>query len=128
MLDGNLDFIKATRNVTIPSHVLYADEIIICCTGKYSNIKALANLLTSYSTTSGQIFSIAKSTIFGGSIPRRKLDKTYRMVGFTKGSFPFIYLSVPIFEGRVKASMLKPLADKIIAKMDSWKGFFTFDG
>jgi hypothetical protein len=38
---GKLNLMKGSRIVTIPSHTMYADEIMIFCKGKISNVEAL---------------------------------------------------------------------------------------
>jgi hypothetical protein len=44
-----------------------------------------------------------------------------QFIGFNIGSFPFMYLGIPIFKGKPKVSYLQPVADKIKAKLASWK-------
>ena len=45
------------------------------------------------------------------------------------GTFPFSYLGVPIFIGAPKTRWLKPLADRVLAKLESWKGHsLSFSG
>jgi hypothetical protein len=43
-------------------------------------------------------------------------------LGFSIGSVPFHYLGVPIFKGKPKRIHLQVLADKVKAKLASWKG------
>lgn len=43
------------------------------------------------------------------------------LIGFNIGSLPVTYLGVPIFKGKLKASHLQPIADKVKAKMSAWK-------
>lgn len=61
---GKLNLIKGTRNVPIPSHSLYADDIMIFCKGKLSSITALMDLFNSYALASGQVINPSKSTVF----------------------------------------------------------------
>lgn len=42
---------------------------------------------------------------------------------FNKGVLPFTYLGIPIFKGRVKATHLNHISDKILAKLSAWNGF-----
>jgi hypothetical protein len=64
---GRLKLIKGTINLSVPSHTLYADDIMIFCKGKFSNIEALMQLFTQYSQISSQHINVNKSTIFRGS-------------------------------------------------------------
>jgi hypothetical protein len=46
--DGKLDLIRGTRSVNVPSHTLYADDIMVFCKGRNSNLQALIHLFTHY--------------------------------------------------------------------------------
>jgi len=116
-----LELIKGTRCIQVPSHSLYADDIMIFCKGKMSSIQALMNLFTEYAKASSQIINPAKSTIYSGSISPSRLDHIANMIGFNKGSLPFLYFGVPIFKGKPKSIHLQPIADKIKSKLCAWK-------
>jgi hypothetical protein len=118
---GKLELIKGTRHMNLPSHTLYADDIMIFCKGNFSNIDALLELFDRYAACSGQCINPAKSTIFGGSISKTRLLNISGKLGFGIGSLPFIYLGVPIFKGKPKARFLKPIVDKVKVKLSAWK-------
>ncbi|KAE9603369.1 hypothetical protein Lalb_Chr12g0209791 [Lupinus albus] len=44
------------------------------------------------------------------------------ILGFNAGSLPFNYLGVPLFRGKPRRLHLQHIADKIIAKLATWKG------
>ncbi|XP_058782945.1 uncharacterized protein LOC131657578 [Vicia villosa] len=119
---GKLLPMKATKNLCIPSHILYADDILICCKGKSSNITALQHLFHNYSVASGQYVNTAKSFIYCGAMDNNRATHLSSLTGFSKGSLPFRYLGVPIFKGRVKRAHFQDLADSMISKMAAWKG------
>jgi hypothetical protein len=100
---------------------MYADDIMLFCNGKISCLNALKNLFVRYANCSGQIINVAKSTIFSGGISQSRLNNIANLFGFTIGYFPFNYLGVPIFKGRLKASYFFPIADKIKNKLSAWK-------
>jgi len=118
---GKLELIKGSRYSNVPSHSLYADDIMIFCKGKLSSIEALMHLFSSYALASGQIINPAKSTVFFGSISNARIDHIAELIGFNKGSLPFTYLGVPIFKGKPKKSHLQPIADRIKSKLSAWK-------
>jgi hypothetical protein len=66
--DGNIELIKGARNTFVPSHCLYADDIMVFCSGKISSLNALKNLFVRYANCSGQVINAAKSTIYSGGI------------------------------------------------------------
>jgi len=119
--EGKLDLIKASSQHNIPSHVLYADDIILFCKGKISCIKNLQKLFTDYALCLGQIINAHKSTLYSDSIPQARINSFIHLLGFQQGSFPFNYLGSPIFKGKPKAQYFLPLADKIKSKLASWK-------
>jgi hypothetical protein len=73
VVDGKLHLIKGTRNVNVPSHCLYADDIMVYCKGRQSNLVALRQLFIRYALVSGQVVNASKSTIFSGGISQARL-------------------------------------------------------
>jgi len=63
---GKLELIKGSRQYQVPSHTLYADDIMVFCKAKTSSIQALKELFQRYAAISGQIVNPAKSTIYAG--------------------------------------------------------------
>lgn len=119
--DGRLELVRGPRNTLLPSHVLYADDIMVFCNGKVSGLQALQDLFKEYALSSGQMISSNKSTIYSGSIsPARVLNIANRL-GFRIGSLPFTYLGDPIFKGKPKKIHFQPIADKIKLKLSAWK-------
>ena len=118
---GRLDLIKGTRAIQVPSHSLYADDIMMFCKGKLSYFQALMELFNSYAMASGQHINPSKSTVYYGSISATRIDLITDMIGFNKGSLPFNYLGVSIFKGKPKRSHLQGIADNIKSKFCAWK-------
>ncbi|WJX94160.1 hypothetical protein P8452_75606 [Trifolium repens] len=77
------------RNVHIPTHVLYADDIMIFYKGSKKNLKCLINIFELYGAVSGQVINKQKSNI------------------------PFTYLGCPIFVGKPKVIHFRAIADRI---------------
>ncbi|GAU23976.1 hypothetical protein TSUD_327770 [Trifolium subterraneum] len=127
--DGKLKLLNGTRNVTIPSHILYADDVMLFCKGTSSNIEVLSCFFARYAQISGQHINPQKSTIFAGSISQIRLTSIANSLGFCIGTLPFMYLGVPIFKGKPKALYFQPLVDKVKLKMASWKAsLLTYAG
>jgi hypothetical protein len=119
--EGKLHLSKGSRKVCIPSHCLYADDIMVYCTGRHSNLVALKDLFSRYAMASGQVVNARKSTIYVGGISHARLVQIAQFIGFNIGSLPFIYLGVTIFKGKPKVTFLQPIADKVKAKLAAWK-------
>lgn len=102
VLNDDLELIKSSKNTTIPSHIVYADDILLFCTGKLLNIWALKKVFQDYSKASGQNINLSKSFFYPGEINSKKIRKIVALTGFRSGSLPFTYLGVPLFNRRVK--------------------------
>ncbi|XP_058770393.1 uncharacterized protein LOC131644024 [Vicia villosa] len=113
--------IKATRDSFVPSHVLYADDIMVFCKGDKGSIEALINLFQRYAVVLGQRVNPSKSTIFAGSLPIQRHLHIASCLGFNTGQVPFTYLGAPIFRGRPKPIHFQGIADRIRNKLSAWK-------
>lgn len=56
--DGNLQHMAGPRGFHTPSHVLYADDIMIFCRGSRRNLSNLMALFRAYGEASGQMVSL----------------------------------------------------------------------
>lgn len=110
------------RGFQVPSHVPYADDVLIFFRGTKKNLDNLMSLFRLYSEASGQVISSDKSQYFTGSINKSRLANLTRNLGFRVGQLPFVYLGVPIFKGKPRKAYFMPIADRIKAKLASWKG------
>lgn len=119
--EGKVELIKSSRHQHIPSHTLYAEDVMVFCKGKLSVIQALKNLFTDYANCSGQHINPSKSLMFSNSISNSRMNFLVNMLGFSIGTLPFNYLGVPIFKGKPKAACLQPIADKVKLKLAAWK-------
>ena len=118
---GKLEQMSGTRKYKVPSHALYADDIMVFCKGKRSCMEALVYLFTKYAQESGQMVNPNKSTVFAGSISATRMSQLIKIFGFKHGTLPFTYLGVPIFKGKPKVRHLQPIVNKIRAKLSAWK-------
>ncbi|KAK2361038.1 hypothetical protein QL285_086244 [Trifolium repens] len=119
--DGKLTLIKGSRQMDVPSHILYADDIMLFCKASRSNIEALSNLFRNYAEASGQLVNPRKSFIYAGVVPPQRLQYFADHLGFNIGALPFVYLGAPIFKGKPKRSHLQAVADKVKSKLSAWK-------
>jgi hypothetical protein len=87
---GKLNLIKGTRNIYVPSHSFYADDLMLFCKGNIAGLRALKDLFNRYALESGQVINNAKSTIFYGSITHRRLQIIVELLNFKLGNLPFL--------------------------------------
>ncbi|KAG6621585.1 hypothetical protein I3842_Q018400 [Carya illinoinensis] len=108
---------------------MYADDIVIFMNDGKRSMKGLIQVLNSYEDWTGQVSNKEKSAIFFSKhISMHRKRSILRITGFSKGSFPFKYLGVPIVVGRLKASDLGELLGKVKKKIDGWKMKLLYAG
>lgn len=102
--DGKLKLMHGTRDINIPSHILYVDDMMIFFRGTNSIINALKNVFIIYVAVSDQLVNPHKSSIFAGSMSPHRVSQISNMIVFNIGTLPFTYLGVPIFKGKPKCA------------------------
>ncbi|KAK3212741.1 hypothetical protein Dsin_017447 [Dipteronia sinensis] len=106
-----------------PTHLLYADDVLIFCRGTVKNLRRVVHAFRVYGSISGQLVNWSKSSIiFGSSVSPARISSLQSLVGMQIGQLPFSYLGVPLFRGKPRKSILMPIADKILSKFSKWKG------
>ncbi|XP_057809152.1 uncharacterized protein LOC131023626 [Salvia miltiorrhiza] len=120
---GFIARMRMSRSLLFPSHLLYADDVLLFCKATWRSCRMIESILHIYALVSGQFCNKAKSKVFFGkgvSVQLRR--RLQRDLGFSTGSLPFIYLGVPIFAGRASAARLISTRDRIIAHFPRWQG------
>ncbi|XP_024630075.1 uncharacterized protein [Medicago truncatula] len=120
--DGQLIPMSYCRGVSFPTHILYADDVLIFCTGTKRNIRRLIKIFSQYSEVSGQLINNAKSRFFTSAMTGSRVQMISSLLGFNVGSLPFTYLGCPIFRGKPKVSHFQIITVRIKSKLSTWKG------
>jgi len=110
------------RGISLPTHILYADDVFICCVGSRKNIRCLLRIFKNYSDTSGQLVNFDKSKLFAGAMTATRRNMLAQLSGFSVGTIPFQYLGCPIFQGKPKCIHFQHIVDQIKVKLATWKG------
>lgn len=110
----------------MPSHMLYADGVMIFCRGTQKNFQSLMVLFQQYGNVSGQLINPSKSNFYSGTISNRMQASIAGILGFSIGRLPFTYLGIPIFKGKPRTIHLQPIADKIKSNLAAWKASLLF--
>jgi len=122
VFQGRLTQVNASRNLLLPSHCLYADDILVFCKGTIANVRQIMHLFKLYGQYSGQMINASKSKFYTGAISLSRTHTIASITGFRHGSVPFTYLGILLFKGKPKAIHLRPVVDRIKHKLSAWKG------
>ena len=104
------------RGASIPTHILYADDVLIFCAGTKQNIRCFLKFFNYYSAVSGQIINNSKSRFYEGAMTTSRSQMIAGMLGFSAGNIPFTYLGCPIFKGKPKGIYFQFIVDRIKVK------------
>ncbi|XP_042482198.1 uncharacterized protein LOC122062615 [Macadamia integrifolia] len=129
---GKTKALPGPRGVSVPSHLLFADDIFIFMNTIAKHVHCLRYFLLKYQEFSSQIFNLEKSKIlrfnlekskifFGKVSPHRK-GFIVDLLNIPICSLPTRYLGVEIFKGIVKKDRILCLMDKIKARLQGWRG------
>ncbi|KAL6175679.1 hypothetical protein ACLB2K_052318 [Fragaria x ananassa] len=64
VITGQVHTISSPRGVCVPSHVLFADDVMVFCRGDQRSLNAIIQFFEEYGLNSGQIINRAKSSVF----------------------------------------------------------------
>lgn len=84
--------------VNCPTHVLYADDVLLFRRTTKANMYNLSSIFFSYRLLSGQTVNLSKLEIyFGVGITNHRASRLFVAVGLYKGLLLFQYLGVLLF-------------------------------
>ena len=83
--------------------MLYADDILIFCTGLKSNIRELISIFKKYSEVSGQVINNAKSRFYTSSMSVSRKHMIANMLGFC--NIPLVSIGIISVEGAPESSL-----------------------
>ena len=100
----------------------YADDTILCLEDDLEKAKNMKYLLYLFESMSGLKINFNKSEII---MVTEDLDKSKvysEMFNCVIGSWPIKYLGVPVFGSRLHVMDWVPLDEKLVKRLDGWKG------
>lgn len=65
---NQMNLIRANKSCMLPSHTLFANDVMIFCRGDSKSINVIADLLKAYGSYSGQFCNSSKSLIYAGGM------------------------------------------------------------
>lgn len=108
---------RYTQGVALPTHLLYADDILVFCKALVQNIRNLRDALNYYGWLSGQLVNWGKKEVFfRDGVPINHRTELVGLIRVCIGKLPFNYLGALLFWGKPKAANLQVLLDATLAK------------
>ncbi|XP_042035121.1 uncharacterized protein LOC121781450 [Salvia splendens] len=111
---------KASRRCIEISHLAYADDIIIFTQAASTPLQRLRSCLNEYEKISGQQINLAKSNFYIDETHEQWAASIQTDGGFSRGTFPFLYLGVPTYRGVKRTDMFLFLREKIAKRISGW--------
>ncbi|XP_074305710.1 uncharacterized protein LOC141640931 [Silene latifolia] len=102
------------------NHLIFADDLMIFVRGDVPSVVAVKDSLVKFASLSGLHANVDKTNIYFGGVPPALVTEIIHATGFSKGQFPFKYLSIPSSTSRVSVNMFDPLLTKIQKKVFHW--------
>lgn len=120
--NGSLQPMEARRSLSVPSYLLYANDVLLLCRVSITNYRQISLILEDYVNISGQQYNPNKTKVYFG-IPVEPYVRWFicMHLGISSKILSFNYLGVPLFIGIPQKMYLQPIADRIFAKFAWWK-------
>lgn len=91
------------------------------CNGDYKSVEVLKDVLLEFSSISGLVPNMSKSTIFLGSVSDVEKQGILEVMPFAVGSLPMKYLGVPLITKNIGVLECNQLVEKVKARVNDWK-------
>lgn len=96
--------------------------------GSEKSLRNLVRLLHVYERSSGKKMNFGKSSFYIDDKYSRRASIISRITGMSRGTFPSLYLGVPIIQGRIKIIYFEHLVEKVRMKLEGWKAKLLSSG
>ncbi|KAL5728071.1 hypothetical protein ACHQM5_001194 [Ranunculus cassubicifolius] len=119
---GKISPMISFRNYQCPTHLLFADDIIIFLNGNVRCLRKMLKLLTSYQATAGQILNMDKSRVFLGGMNYSRKVTVLNTVKLKEAYLPEKYVGINLVKGRVTKEAVSNVVDIFSKRLTAWQG------
>ena len=105
------------------SHLLFADDVLLFCKAKNSQVRIVLDTLDDFCMASGLRVNFKKSRALSSKNVSRRRKENFTGISSIRFTTDLDkYLGVPLVQGRVKKSIFFEVLEKIQRRLASWKG------
>lgn len=120
---GDLEGFKLAPGAPTLTHLMFADDALLFTKVNQKEVYMMMRILNEYSAMSGQKINVSKSgIIFGKFVDPRTRASLEQILHMQRWENPGKYLGLPMEWGRSKVTGLTWIKERVLAKMEGWKG------
>jgi hypothetical protein len=119
---GGIDGVRVCRNAPSVSHLLFADDSLILMKAETNNATSLQRVLDTYCANSGQMVSLAKSSIFFSPNTTDLIRaEVCEALHIDTEALSDKYLGLPALVGADRSDCFESFIERIIQRINGWK-------
>ncbi|XP_021991402.1 uncharacterized protein LOC110888172 [Helianthus annuus] len=101
-------------------NVSFADDLFVFVNGDIGSVKLVRNVLEKFTSVSGLVPSLPKSTVFFCNVPSQVKAEILSLLPFREGELPVRYLGVPLISTKLSFRDCRVLVERMERKVDNW--------
>jgi hypothetical protein len=118
---GGIEGIKVCRNAPSVSHLLFADDSLILLKADLNNAISLKQVLDTYCANSGQLISVAKSSIFFSPNTTVEVrEDMCNILDINTEALSDKYLGLPALVGADRSDRFMHFVERVLQRLKGW--------
>jgi hypothetical protein len=118
---GGIEGIKVCRNAPSVSHLLFADDSLILLKADLHNAISLKQVLDTYCANSGQLISVAKSSIFFSPNTTVEVrEDMCNILDINTEALSYKYLGLPALVGADRSDCFMHFVERVLQRLKGW--------